>query len=152
MVRPAVTSSPDRALVLRERGAVIPLRVGFSRADEAAARASGRPVPAPVAVRALVDTGSGRSIVQRDLARELDLRPVGRVEIDTPSSVDLAVPEYYVRFWFDDLTGPEVKVIEAPLRVPRVRALIGRDLLERAHFEYDGPTGRFELRFPRGFV
>ncbi len=130
---------------LRREGARLPVRVGVSEFAEAAQRRSGNPTPPPIEIQALIDSGSGRSIIQQRLASELGLTPVGEVEIDTPSSTDLRAPEYYVRFWFDERTIIEMKVLEAPLPVAQIRALIGRDILARGRFIYDGPRGEFSL-------
>jgi hypothetical protein len=130
---------------LREDGAVLPVRIGVGADAEAALARAGHPIPAPEAVRALVDIGAGRSLIQRGLARRLGLTPVGLVEIDTPSSTDLEAPEYRVRFWLDSDLGLEVTALEAPLPGDRLGALLGRDLLAQARFEYDGPQNRFTL-------
>jgi hypothetical protein len=135
---------------LRHRGPMIAIGVGPSSAAMAAYARAGRRPPSPVPVLAIIDTGSGRSILQHDLAVELQLTPVGAVEIDTPSTVDMSVMEYFARFWLDRTTSVELKVLEAPLRLPRVRALVGRDLLAYGHFSYDGPRNEFTLEVPRG--
>jgi hypothetical protein len=134
---------------LREEGAILPLRVGVGADAEAALRRTGQPVPAPEEVRALIDVGAGRSLIQRGLANRLRLTPVGVVEIDTPSSTDLEAAEYRVRFWLDHHLGLEVTALEAPLPGDRLGALLGRDLLANAKFEYDGPRNRFRLSLPR---
>lgn len=95
----------------------------------------------------MVDTGAGRSVIQKGLAAELGLEPVGAVEIDTPSSVDLASMEYLVRFWFSDRLSVESRALEAPLPVPELRALVGRDVLSQGTFLYDGRRARFTVKF-----
>jgi hypothetical protein len=125
----------------------VTVRVGSPGFVEEELRRTGRPLRDPVEVEALVDTGSGRSILQRELARSLGLTPVGTVEIDTPSSTDVPALEYWVRFWFDSAASVEVKVLEAPLPVARIRALLGRDVLDQARFVYDGVRGEFSLTF-----
>jgi hypothetical protein len=130
---------------LREDGPILTVRVGSARLADEELRRAGHPVPVPVEVEALLDTGSGRSIIERELARSLKLMPVGSVEIDTPSSTDLPALEYWVRFWFDSVASVEAKVLEAPLPVPRIRALLGRDLMARARLAYDGVRGEFSL-------
>jgi hypothetical protein len=94
-----------------------------------------------------LDIGSGRSILQRELAQTLKLTPVGSIGIDTPSSTDLPALEYWARFWFDSTTGVEVKVLEALLPGARIRALLGRDVLAQARFVYDGTRQEFSLTF-----
>jgi hypothetical protein len=135
---------------LRETGPVLSVRVGVSEAAEGAMRKSGQTVLPPIPVEALIDTGSGRSIIQRELARSLRLTAVGRVEFDTPGSVDVSALEYFARFWVGDSVSFESKVIEAPLRVPRIRALIGRDILALGILTYDGRRRRFSLDFEGG--
>jgi hypothetical protein len=132
---------------LRETGPVVFILVGLSEAAESELRRARRPVPQPIRANALIDTGSGRSIIQRDLARSLGLTPIGTVEFDTPSSVDVSASEYDVRFWLDGEVSFESRVMEAPLPVPRVQALIGRDILALGVLTYDGPRGRFTFEF-----
>ena len=132
---------------LRERGPVLPVRVGVGEAAERALKRAGRPVPPALPLLAMVDTGAGRSVIQKGLAAELGLTPVGAVEIDTPSSIDMASFEYFVRIWFNDRLSVESKALEAPLPVPRLRALIGRDVLAQGQLVYDGRRERFELKF-----
>jgi hypothetical protein len=134
---------------LTETGPVLPIRVGVSEAEEAALRRARRTVPETIPARALIDTGSGRSIIQRGLARRLGLTPVGVVEFDTPSSTDVSAVEYYARFWFDSAAAVESKVMEAPLPVPSVRAIIGRDILALGVLRYDGKGRRFSLELSR---
>lgn len=130
---------------LTETGPVLSIRVGVSEAEEAALRRGGRTVPEAIPARALIDTGSGRSIIQQGLARELGLTAVGVVEFDTPSSTDFSAVEYYARFWLDPRSSVESKVMEAPLPVPSVRAIIGRDILALGVLRYDGKGRQFSL-------
>lgn len=130
---------------MRDHGPVLRVRVGLSEVAELAFRRIGRPFPGPLELRAMVDTGSGRSVLKRGVPHRLGLTPVGEVEIDTPSSVDVPALEYFVRFWFDGLPAVEEKVMEAPLPVPGLEALIGRDILADAKFGYDGRRGEFSL-------
>ena len=101
----------------------------------------------PVDVVALVDTGAARSVLQQGLAAELGLNTVGSVEIDTPSSKNLTALEYMIRVWFNDRFVLEAKAMEAPLPVPRIRLLLGRDLLAHGTFTYLGREGEFQLTF-----
>jgi hypothetical protein len=135
---------------LREIGPLVSIEVGPGAATVAAETEAGRTPHPPVRVLALVDTGSGRSILQHDLAEELRLVAVGAVEIDTPSSQDMPVQEYLARLWLDGSTSVELRVLEAPLRVPRIRALLGRDLLAFGRFTYDGPGSAFTLEVRPG--
>ena len=133
---------------LQHQGATLPLRVGVGIDAEAALRRTGRPIPAAEVVRGLIDIGAGRSLIRTGLPARLGLTPVGVVEIDTPSSVDLEAAEYRVRFWFDHTLGLEVTALEAPIPGDRLGALLGRDVLASAVLVYDGPNNRFTLTLP----
>jgi hypothetical protein len=130
---------------LLETGPRVWVRVGISSADEERRRRLGEKAPEPVRALALIDTGSGRSILQSGLAAELALPPVGSVEIDTPAATDFPALEFEARIWFDERTDIEVRVLEAPLKVPRVRVLVGRDVLARGRMVYDGRRNEVTL-------
>lgn len=136
-----------RSARLRERGPRLVIRVGVSEAVERAWVRSGQPTRSPLPVEALIDTGSGRSLLETGLAEELKLDPVGRVEVDTPSSKDLPAFEYLVRFWIGVGAPIEVRALGAPLPVPGLRALLGRDVLACARLVYDGPADRFSIEY-----
>ena len=96
-------------------------------------------------VEALIDTGSGRSLIHRDVAAFLGLEPVGKVELDSVTSADVSAPEFAVRIWFDGSLGIPVRALSTPLPVPRLRAVVGRDALAHLRFQYDGPRAKFTL-------
>ena len=41
----------------------------------------------------------------------------------------------------------DLLVVEVPLAVLGYQALVGRDVLGRCRFLYDGPSGRFKLTY-----
>jgi len=84
-------------------------------------------------------------LVATEVVRRLGVRPLRAVEIDTPSSTDVKVHEYPVRFWFDREFSVEVVALDAPLPVFGLGALVGRDVLDRGQLVYDGPAGEFVL-------
>ena len=132
---------------MRERGPIVHLKVGIGRAAESALLRTGSAVPTPVDATGLIDTGSARSVLKKGLPSELGLTPVGAVEIDTPSSMDLEVLEYLVQFWFEETLGLEAKALEAPLPVAGLRVLIGRDILSHGRLIYNGRREEFRLDF-----
>lgn len=134
-----------RSPYLRETGPVVRIWISASEPSGGSAVPPRSPERRSIEVMALIDTGSGRSIIQHDVAEELGLNAVGSVQIDTPSSTDMRVMEYWVRFSFDPASSVQVKVIEAPLQVRSVRALIGRDLLAGGRLVYNGRHGEFTL-------
>ncbi|HEV2165699.1 MAG TPA: hypothetical protein VGS23_01775 [Thermoplasmata archaeon] len=125
---------------LLERGPRVRVRItsGGPSSVRGAARSA-------VDTDALVDTGSGRSLLHRDIPRALGLEPVGAVEVDSVTSTDVPTPEFDVRFWFDDSLSVPVRALATPLPVPQLRAVVGRDALAHLRFTYDGPGSRFVL-------
>ncbi len=123
------------------------VRVGVGSDAEKALKRVGQSARPPVDTWGLIDTGAARSVLQRGLATELGLTPVGAVEIDTPSSTNLEALEYLVRIWFNDRLGLDAKAMEAPLPVETIRLLIGRDILARGEFDYRGRKNEFRLSF-----
>jgi hypothetical protein len=130
---------------LRSGGPVLPVRIGLGADAEAALRGRGEPIPVPIEALALIDTAAGRSVVKAELMHRLGVSPVGAVQIDTASTRDMDVYEYYVRLWFAPQESVEVRVLEAPLPTDTVEILIGRDVLASGTFVYEGRANRFRL-------
>lgn len=124
--------------------------------------------PAPQAVRLLVDTGAGPSMVSRSLATELGLQvidwrpvtgieqraemcPVYRATLDLwlvgprdPSRPKDPPPSVQVPLPLTVLGGRDVHVDAPPDAL--VDGLLGRDFLSSFVLHYDGPGAWFELR------
>lgn len=112
-------------------------------------------VPAPVVVRALVDTGASGTCVAPAIVRQLGLVPSGTVTMHTPSTAGKPV----VRSQFDVAVGifmdsdevhiPSliIPVVESDLACQGIQALIGRDVLENGILIYDGRPRSVTLAF-----
>lgn len=132
---------------LQAVGPVVELRVAVGSAVEAALKRTQSPVPAPVTVVAMIDTGATKSVIRQGLASQLGLQPIGVVAISTPSSANFPCNEYSVRFLFPNNVGAEGTAIEAPLHGQHIQCLIGRDILAHAVLLYIGYTNLFSLSF-----
>ncbi|MCI4368207.1 MAG: hypothetical protein L3K09_01400 [Thermoplasmata archaeon] len=99
---------------------------------------------------ALIDTGTGRTVLQRGIARSLGLTPVGAVEIDTPSTADVESLEFEVCLEFPGGAMIPTRVLEAEMPVKGIRVLLGREVLSRGVLIYDGRAGRFSLDLSLG--
>ncbi len=118
-----------------------------------ALREAGRPVPLPVVVPALLDTGSARTLIDPTIVDQLRIEPAGLTRLQTATTGTA----YGVRQTFDvgfRWGAPQVslvsgchQVIASDLGSLGVRALIGRDLLNRCHLVYNGPHDEFTLSF-----
>jgi hypothetical protein len=135
-------------------GAVIRLYVGVDRQRQILLAKHNFPVPVPIVVRAQVDTGSGVTAVAPQILETLDLRPIGKKPVITPSTG--ATPhecnEFVASLWLADygmgLHYPVANVIASVfLPEEQIEALIGRDLLAQCAFLYDGRAGQFEFDF-----
>src|SRR6266851_765133 len=91
------------------------------------------PLP-PVVVTAQIDTGAGATIINPQVVKDLDLRPIG-VEsiIAAASTVAHECEAYVVDLHFPEgVTIHDTRVICLPLARQSFQCLIGRDILEKA--------------------
>ncbi len=94
----------------------------------------------PHTVVALIDTGAQTTVINPETVRRLAIRPVGAVQIYTPSTVDpLLCNRFHVNVYFAESF--------APMGGLPYQCLIGRDILLRASFLYDGNANEFTLTF-----
>jgi hypothetical protein len=136
--------------------AVIDVLVGVSRSHHGQLLKHGSPVPAPVHVRALLDTGASLSAFAPRVFRELGISPVRKMEVLTPSTATAAphLADLYDVSLSLVAGGaahpfPEGQVLEADCWLPGedIEALIGMDILSRCFFQLLGPDRRFTLAF-----
>jgi hypothetical protein len=118
----------------------------------AAAEALGESSPPPIAIRALVDTGASRTMVQHSALVRLELDPVGVEYVYTASTG--ATPKealaFAVQLFLAGVPGgqfaPDLRVLEADdLSGLGVDMLLGREVLGLAVLFLNGPEGRFTL-------
>lgn len=134
-------------------GPVLELSVSVSRARRYALTRFGSSIPEPVRVRALIDTGATFSCLDTSVFARLNISSKGTVPTLTPGTGDvfqllnrydvdleaLASREQNL-FLFTDFP-----VLEASLAAQGIHALIGRDILNRCLFLFDGPNVTFSL-------
>jgi hypothetical protein len=134
-------------------GPFIDLLVGVSQPRQQALAKSKLPIAAPVRVRGLIDTGASCTCIDPEVIQQLGLVATGTTSIITPSTGDQAHTclQYDVSLF---LSHPELAyrfaalpVIESRLKHQGIMALIGRDVLCRCLFVYDGRRGSFSLAF-----
>jgi hypothetical protein len=95
----------------------------------------------------MIDTGATGSVIQQGVPAQLGLQPVGITYTNTPSSTNVACPEYLVRLIFPNNVLVETSIIEAPLQGQHIQCLVGRDVLAHGVFVYIGYTNLFSLSF-----
>lgn len=141
---PSFTSQPPN---LQALGPVVDMRVWVGAPVENALKKAGAPIPQPVPVKGMIDTGATGSVIHPSAAKSLGLQPVGLVSISTPSSANVPCYQYLVRLIFPNNVVVEALAIEAPLQGQQVQCLIGRYVLAHGVLVYTGYINQFTLSF-----
>jgi hypothetical protein len=116
-----------------------------------------QPVPNPVPIRALVDTGASCTCVDPSVLKDgLKLTPTGSVTVNSPTTG--ATPhdaeQYDIALYIPSVAGQPVLVFETIpvvssilLNAQGFHALIGRDILRLCLLVYNGTLGNFTLAY-----
>jgi predicted aspartyl protease len=107
----------------------------------------GDPVPSPLTVAALIDTGASHTVLQQNLAAQLGLQPVSSTAFHTAATGSVIYPQYTVRLFFPHGVEIEVLAVEMPLQGQHIQCLLGRDVLADAVLVYLGESNLFSLSF-----
>lgn len=138
------------------RGPVVNAGIGVSEGRRAALIAANQAVPAPQYVRGLIDTGASFTSVDPIILANLGLTPTGTIDIVTPSTGQgvHTTDTYDVDFSLGTtpqevlLAIPNLRIASAELFLMQgIHMLIGRDILSRCIFAYNGTTGLFTLAY-----
>lgn len=140
-------------------GPIVRVEVSFARATIAKLRAAGRPVLPPLELDALIDTGADASLIDHGL-----LTPFVREGMELNAVVPVNAPGLGGFSWYPqfvaglrvkhptgprslDLVLPAAELVERPFGTTTFQVLIGRDILARCRFVYDGPANTFSLTY-----
>jgi len=132
---------------LQATGPILELQIAVPAAVQASLVQGGQPVPQPITVSGLIDTGASACVLQQGLAAQLNLNPIGSTSINTPSSTNVQCYEYAVRYVLPNNVTVEGTMIEAPLAGQNIQCLLGRDLLAHGTLIYIGYANLFSLSF-----
>jgi predicted aspartyl protease len=139
-----VVSLPDSSTELLQHGPRIRISISAPQMEIEEGRAVGLDYPPPLLLTALIDTGSSLTVLNPEVAVSCKLRPTGIAKVSAAGAVGRWV-EYAATISFPDhgLKRFElIRVVGCPLPLQeRSSCLIGRDLLRRWFFSYDGKTG-----------
>jgi|SRR3989344_661741 len=129
---------------LQIEGPIIEVHFLISTELEKKYHEEGKKIPEPIIVNALIDTGASHCVIQDEIPKKLELKPVGSVRIQTPLSKDYECYQYFLRMIIplQNITYEGV-FTAAPLEVQNVKCLIGRDLLMHGLFIYIGYINQF---------
>ena len=112
-------------------------------------QAAGLPVPAPVAGKALVDTGASISGIDESHAQALGLKSIATVQCSTPTGTKVQ-QVYAVKFEFPGSTipvTPLLTVLGNEIKNQGIDVLLGRDYLGDKVLIYNGPMRLYTICF-----
>lgn len=147
---------PHFTLQVSPGGPILNAVVTVSQPKATALQAAQQALPAPVTIRALVDTGASCTCVDPSVLQSLQLTPTGSASMFTPSTgaAPAAADQYDVGLAIFAAANqvplflPTVAVIAADLlQAQGIHALIGRDILGQCVLHYNGATASFTLAF-----
>lgn len=131
--------------------------MAVSDARKAALLAANAVVPAPVRLRALIDTGTSGTCIDQSVLDSLGLTPTGTVNVNTPSTgaTPHAASQYDVSVIIPSgsnshapLVWPTIPVMAAELfQAQRIHALVGRDILGDCVLNYNGTAKLYTLAY-----
>ena len=108
------------------------------------------PVTKPLA--AYLDTGASVTVLDPGVIRWLGLEAVGEAGLHVLGRDEVSFhAAYEVEIGLATGTGPQdwvpVTALEGTINPKGTAAALGRDFLAHFHLHYDGPAGRFTLRW-----
>ncbi|QDU23173.1 pepsin/retropepsin-like aspartic protease family protein [Urbifossiella limnaea] len=137
-------------------GAALRVWIGLSAKEVRRLRAAGSPIPQPIDVLALVDTGAQVTCVDPDVLARLPLDHYGFTHINVPAAGGLGYAVQYAASLTiphpsgrvaDNFHKADLPLTEVPLGPFGCDILIGRDLLVLCAFRLDGPSLTFTLDY-----
>jgi hypothetical protein len=138
-------------------GPLVRVEVGVSERHRQQLFTAYRPVPQPVGLNALLDTGAGISCVDPWLIGRLQLQPKGGFRVvNAPGLGGLTFPRTYEVSLAvlhpagdpaDRLVITDLDVADVTLGIMGIDLLLGRDVLALCDFNYLGRAGTFTLTY-----
>lgn len=148
---------PHFTLQVSPQGPLLSAVVRISQERHLALTTNKLPVPNPVAIRALVDTGASATCIDPSVLQSLQLTPTGNASMNTPSTgkQPVSVDQYDVSILVPPSGANQIPLIFNTIPVictellssQGFHALIGRDVLMHCIFTYNGSTGLFTLAY-----
>ena len=136
------------------RGAVLNVEVGITPLQRKTRKRTGLPRVNPSIVPALLDTGANVSAIDPSLVILLQLRPASMSQVHTPTSGVFGELRAFYQIHLGFVEPESVVIADSLFVVSCDRLtpngyfmLIGRDILDRCEFLYDGPRGEFSLTY-----
>ena len=141
---------------LRLAGPSLQVEVSVPTALANQIQAANQPIPNPILGLGIVDTGASISAVDVAVLNQLGVQPVGTANVGTAGGQQTQ-STYPAKFTFPGMPGmPSIEfstligsnltgqIVPGPQQGNLI-VLLGRDILERFVFVYNGPAGMFTL-------
>ncbi len=156
---------PSISLPIVSSGPIIPVGIGVSSHRYFALRLANQPIPSPFVGLGLIDTGANTTVIDPSVVNALGLVPTGSATAHTASAGGSRQTFncYDIAIWFvapsPSMVQPAklahmvhpshitLPVMETSLAIQGFHALIGRDILEHCHLDYDGKNKRFTIAY-----
>ncbi|MBN1572645.1 MAG: hypothetical protein JW984_05540 [Deltaproteobacteria bacterium] len=132
---------------LQTQGPIVEVRIAVGKIIEDTLKKGKKKIPDPFNATAMIDTGASSTVIREDIVDHLNLKTIGYIYVNTPSSTNVLCYEYLIRVLFPNNVIAEVIAIAAPLKNQHIQCLIGRDLLSHSVFIYTGYINTFTLSF-----
>lgn len=140
-----MTERSERAFRLELHGPLLEVDFAVGEQTEAALREAGRPVPGPVRLLALVDTGSNLTGVRRGTLARPGVHPTTVLRFRTAERGGIDAPAYLGRILFPGGVKIPTTAGELNLPDPRIGCILGRNVLGHGRLLYDGREGSCTL-------
>jgi hypothetical protein len=137
-------------------GAIISVSIGWGRASARNLRLAKRAVPVPIEAKALLDTGAEVTCLDPQLIEDLELPLNGYGLVNAPALQEMTFAAQYEasvtilhpsNVKNQDLVVNDLTVMELPLGLLGYQMVIGRDLLSRCQFLFNGVRKRYALKY-----
>ena len=112
---------------------------------------SGETPPSAVSGLAIIDTGATVTAVDESICRNLGLKPTGAAKTSHAGGSEMRAC-YPIQITFPgtplpSITNPRTMSVNLQFGQTPFALLLGRDVLMKLRFVYNGPAGRIEIAF-----
>ena len=143
------SSNDDNAEELQKNGAITDVEVHTSVLLTKLLKKKKKPIPKSIKGTALFDTGATHTCIDNSVIRKLKIKPSHYIKVATPTGivnapvfrVMLHLPLIRISLDFNRAVG--VDLSKVAVKDQKLFVLIGRDVLARCIFIYNGHTGRY---------
>jgi hypothetical protein len=145
---------PSLTLTLTPRGPVVVAGLMVSTPRRNALAAAGKPIPPPVLLSLLVDTGASGTCIDQSHFPKLGIVPSGFTMVHTPTTAGTPVRRNQYDVDLGIILGNgsfhfiyTLPVIESSVACQGIDGLLGRDVLSQGILIYNGAGGSYTLSF-----